>query len=255
MSRHPIKLKNFHFAIKVVLNIKNWPTYFLDFFDLTSKKYITYKLRNGLKYVVRAKTSDRGILTTAIVNDEYELNKTKLAKDATVIDIGTQIGTFAVTVSKKASKVYCYEPMPDNFGVLKRNIKVNKLDNKFEAFNLAVSDKKKKLKIYVNPINTGGHSAFEKTGKFVEVQTTTLKSIFDDNKIKKCDLLKIDVEGSEYDVLYPLPKTYLKRIDRIRMEPDNIDDKKKNIKSMIKYLRDNGYKVKFKEPILFANRI
>ena len=250
------KLKNIKFVFLAIAKIKNWPIYFLDLFNLTQKKKITYELRDGTKFCVRAKTTDRGIVTSVALLDEYRVKDTDLPKDSTVIDIGGQTGIFTVFVSKKVSKVYSYEPTAENYSMLKKNILINKLQNNIFAFKKAVSSREKTFKIYMSSNNTGGHSAF-RTGeadRYETVKATTLKNIFEENSIKRCDLMKIDAEGSEYDILYPLPKKYFSRILKIYMEYHDLDNKKKNHKFLVRFLKRVGYNVEYHDGLLYASR-
>jgi len=50
---------------------------------------------------------------------------------------------------------------------------------------------------------------------FYEADVTTLEKIFSDNKIEKCRLVKLDVEGAELDILRACPLKVLRRIDYI----------------------------------------
>lgn len=247
-----LKLKNMSLTLKIFKKIKNWPTYILDSFNLINKEYITYKMNSGLKYFVRANTTDKGIITTVDVQDEYGLDSLALPKDAIIIDIGAQAGIFSVYASRKASKIFAYEPILDNYNLISKNIIINQLVDKIIPFNLAVSDKKEKLRIFLSKNHTAGHSIYGSGDNYIDVQTTTLKDIFDKNKIKKCDLLKIDVEGSEYRILYSLPDRYFSKICRIHMEYHDVDNDKKNHRYLIEFLKSKGFKVKCKRLILFA---
>ena len=52
----------------------------------------------------------------------------------------------------------------------------------------------------------------------MNVPSCTLESIIKNNNIKKIKLLKIDCEGSEYEILYSLPTEVLNNIDIMRGE-------------------------------------
>ena len=45
-----------------------------------------------------------------------------------------------------------------------------------------------------------------------------MKKIFDEKHIEKCDILKLDCEGSEYKILDELPNEYYKKISKICLE-------------------------------------
>lgn len=248
-----IRLKNLSIAFLAVRKLKNWFEYFLDLFNIGSKRLITFKSREGLKFVARAKTMDRGIITTVYLEDEYGLKDLPLSKESSVIiDIGGQNGYLSTYASKYAKKIYTYEPIEENFKIIKKNIKLNNLGSVIKPFNLAVSDKKDKLKIFLSQKNTGGHSIYGKGDKFIEIETTTLPLIFKDNNIQTCDLLKMDIEGAEYDIFYNLPSEFFKKIRYIRMEYHNIDNKKRNNQYLSKHLEKQGFSVKCEHPLLFA---
>ena len=247
-------MKKIKTAIIAIKKIKNWPTYFLDYLSLIRKKNITYKFRKGPSLFLRAGTSDRGIMTSIVVSDEHRIENIKLEKNAVIVDIGAQTGIFSIYVSNKAEKIYAYEPEPTNYEYLINNIKINKLKNKIIPFNLAVSNKKEKLKIYYSKENTGGHSSYLKTRKFFTTKTTTLKEIIELNKLKKIDLLKIDTEGAEYKILFGLPQHYFKNIKRIIVEIHEINHETYNKKNLIKYLKKAHYEIEEKEGYLFCTK-
>jgi len=248
------KIKNAKFVLLTILHIKNWPTYFLDLFNLIKKKHVTYKFRNGLKYSARANCTDRGIITTVAVQDEYGIKKLDLL-NSTIIDIGGQNGYFSIYASKYAKNIFIYEPVQENYQMILKNIQINGLGKKIHPFNLAVSNKKEKLKIFLSSENTGGHSVYGSGKNYQEVKTTTLPDIFKDNFIEVCDLLKMDNEGSEYRIFYNLPDEYFKKIINIRMEVHNIDKDRNNSDYFIKFLKNKGYRITFKDSILFARKI
>ncbi len=140
-----------------------------------------------------------------------------------------------------------------------KNIKLNNLKN-VATFNLAVSESNKNRELNISNVSSGMHSFFSKgSDKKVSVGCITLKEIFDKNKIEKCNFLKIDCEGAEYEILYNTPKKYLDKIEKIALEWDNLDDKKMNVNFLKKFLREKGFKIRIKfgnekAGILYAKR-
>ena len=242
-----------------IYRVENWWKYFIELLGLMSKEHITYRTRDGLKYYVRTNTTDRSIVNSVAIQDEYQLEQLNL-RDATIIDLGGQNGYFSVFASQYANRIFIFEPIAENYQNILRNVAANGLEDKVHAFNLAVLSEKKKVKIYLSE-NTGGHTVFtarkERDHKEIrEVETTTLPDVFANNRIDVCDLLKLDVEGSEYDILYNLPDDYFKRIRHIRMEVHRKDNELRNYRALITFLQEKHYHIlRYEKAILFAQRI
>lgn len=140
------------------------------------------------------------------------------------------------------------------------NIKLNNSKNVF-PFNLAVGGKSGERNLFINPASSGMHSlVFEGgSGKEISVDCISLEEIFRNNKIGKCDFLKIDCEGAEYEILYETPINILKRVDKIALEFDNIDKEKKNCFALKEFLEKNNFEVKINgsenhQGILYAHK-
>jgi len=250
------RLRNFYLISEAVKKINNWPDYFLDLFSLSLRKFTVFNMKDSLKYLVRARTCDRGIITTVALADQYEVDKLSFSDNAVVIDIGAHIGIFTVYISKKAGTIFSYEPLPENFGLLQENVFLNSIENKTRLFNCAVAGTKKTMKLYHSKENTGAHSFSGSGNRYTEVPCISLQEVFDTNKIQRCEFLKIDAEGAEYEMLYSLPKNYFTRVQRIYLEYHALAPKKSGECSaeLKKFLEENGYTVTIKQPMLFARR-
>ncbi len=166
-----------------------------------------------------------------------------------VIDIGAHIGAFTVFAAKyaKHGQVYAYEPHPENFQLLKENIALNGLKN-IQTFNLGVGGHNGESKLYIDEANNAGHSMFNVTDSSIVMQLISLSSIFEDNELEYCDLLKIDCEGAEYEILFNAPGVILDKIGSIAMEYHNGMYRKKTVQDMVKLLRDNHFAVQLPTP-------
>ncbi len=114
----------------------------------------------------------------------------------TVLNVGANIGYFSLLASKLGASVLAFEPEPESFSLLKKNIAHN--NSKISAFNNAVSDKNQRVKLYLNPDNLAGHSLNQRkeNQKYIEVEAVVLDDFIDPDK--KIDFVKIDIEGEEY---------------------------------------------------------
>jgi len=243
-------IKKIKLGIQTIKIIKNWPIYILNYFGLIKKRYLIYNFRSGIRLKVRSNTEsdpDREVVSNIFFLKGYLLPEKNIVirPSDTIIDIGAHIGAFSVLAAHKAKKglVYCYEPEKNNFNLLRQNIKLNKFGN-VKAFNFAVLGKKGKKNLFLGDRSTTMYSMYSKTKeKSVKVNCITLKGIFISIKIKKCNFLKLDCEGAEFEILYNTPKKYLKKIEKISMEFHDLDKKKLNHNYLKKFLEKHGFKV------------
>jgi hypothetical protein len=57
-------------------------------------------------------------------------------------------------------------------------------------------------------------------------------------------LLKLDCEGSEYDIIYNTDAPVLKKVNMMVIEVHEIDGNRNNLKSLNEYLQSLGYKTR-----------
>lgn len=238
---HP--LKKIKLSFRAIQKVTNWWDYFADYLGL-KKGDVIYDI-GGKKIKTRAGTIDKSIFTEVALEELYFPKWLKLSDNATVIDVGAHIGIFSVLASAKfkGGNIYSIEPSKENFEMLKEQEKLN--NGGIQPFNLALSDKQGRMKLYGGEHSARGSLLREEGMKHETVKTDTLKNFFKKNKIKKCDLMKMDIEGGEYPVLYSTPKEVFDKIDRIFIEIHKIDGE--NRKELINYLEDKGFKTEYNE--------
>ncbi|HEY9177364.1 MAG TPA: FkbM family methyltransferase [Flavipsychrobacter sp.] len=115
-------------------------------------------------------------------------------------DIGANVGVYSILASVNAGAfAISAEPVPVTYGHLVRNVKVNNAEDKITALQCGVGDKEGVLKFTDNFDTINGVVLNQDTDEHtVSVQVKTLDTIFSDTKPV---LLKIDVEGYEWQVL------------------------------------------------------
>jgi FkbM family methyltransferase len=160
------------------------------------------------------------------------------------IDVGANIGKYAVMVGrrlKNKGKVIAFEPMHENFEILKKNIKLNDLDNVVIPLEVALGNREGNINFYIDSEGIGGrHSLVKKTKNKIKVKVRKLDNVLKELKIKRVDLIKIDVEGAEAEVLKGAVKTLKNYHPKIIFEAWDEDYLKKCKKVLDKF----GYKVK-----------
>lgn len=162
-----------------------------------------------------------------------------------ILDVGGHLGFFSVMAAtlNPTVPIYAFEPHAGNFELLKENLKMNHIKNVYPK-NLAVSDTagQTELQLSKEDLNHSLIKAIEPTGDSQAVQTTTLERIFAKNRIEKCDLLKLDCEGSEFKIIYSAPPSVFQKISHLFLEyHDWIPGE--NHERLIAYLKKMGYTV------------
>ena len=151
--------------------------------------------------------TSRLIDTSAFLRDELPviMNISTILNDCdTIVDIGANIGIYSIIFSrfkmiKKNIEIYAYEANPDTF----ERLQINANKYKFNAFNLALSNKNKSVKFVEGAVShvftsIENQSTYNFGEKVIEVMTEKLSQ----QNIKGNSLiLKVDVEGHELEVL------------------------------------------------------
>jgi FkbM family methyltransferase len=119
------------------------------------------------------------------------------------VDIGAHFGfyTLLVGTSYENNKIIAFEPVPENYEILKKNTELNNLKN-VDVYNLAVSNKNdtRKFNVAEHSCSSGfDHNPVSKTIKTIDVEAVAIDSF-----LNNCDVpivMKIDTEGHEIDVI------------------------------------------------------
>jgi len=152
---------------------------------------------------------------------EAKIMEQKISKGDIVIDAGANIGLHTLNMAKivgKTGKVFAFEPEITNFGILKKNIKLNNYTNIF-AEHKAVGEKDGIATLYRSN-HPGMHKIDSKpqhSKDKLNVDIISLDNFFNKNHIQpKIDFIKIDVEGFELSVLKGM-KNILKNNKNIKI--------------------------------------
>ena len=226
-------LEKISILIKAIKIIKNWHVFVNLYFHKIKSEYVTLELRNGIEIKLRTNSTDLMAFTNVWLVEEYRKPGFEIRNNDVVIDIGAHIGLFALYASQfcRSGKIYCFEPIKENFDMLKMNIELNRITN-IIATNIAVSSDDGVVTMYLND-DQSGHSMHTISSRKIEVKSISLKSIFDSNHIECCNFMKLDCEGEEYLIMNALPDSYYAKIKKICMEYHLADIKQKSLDQLI----------------------
>lgn len=198
-----------------------------------------------------------------------------------IIDVGANIGLFALYIKKKypTAKIIAFEPAPATFAVLRQNLKLHNIDNKDEidchqcalgsgttetgtltffpnapGNSTLVPEEKEKL-IQAARMFMGDEAAdmLVLGATKVEVPIRRLSDVLAQRHpdLKQIDLLKIDVEGAELEVLRGIDETHWPAIQNVVLEmQDSKADGLAALGELEGFLRAKGYRIERKDPDL-----
>lgn len=176
----------------------------------------------GAKYVVGVRTSEIFIFHEIYESRQYERHADFIPQQGwTVFDVGANIGVFTVLQAMQGAKVYSFEPNPEPYSRLSRNVTANKLSACVRLFSTALGDEQGMGSLHViGGGTTGGvvrpvEAAEAAPGVLVPI--ATLDEIVSTLPVSSIDLLKIDAEGAEVAILRGGERT-LSSVQRIMVE-------------------------------------
>lgn len=241
-------------TIRIIRLFQNWPTFFACYFGWIKNKNLVLKFRNGLVWHVDTTKRGFAVLGDVWIQNPYKIiNKIKNPK--VILDLGAHIGSFSIMAAKKFphARIYSIDASIDNFEMLKKNLKENNIKNVF-PFNEGAGSENTELEFYIDENNTVLNSFKKRPGnKSYKIKCKTLKKIFHELKIEKCDFMKLDVEGFEYKILKKAEQDgVLKKITALAAE---INPSTKEFELTKKLLVENGFEVNTWKDIISATKV
>lgn len=167
-----------------------------------------------------------------IILSFYWANRKRYKK---VADIGANIGLHSIVLSKCGYEVRSFEPDPQTFKVLQRNVGLNKSAS-VTPFNAAVSSQDGQMEfIRVLGNTTGSHLAGSKSNPYGALEKFPVKVAGIGAIIDWADLIKMDAEGHEKEILPATTRAQWLKADAM-IEVEN----KENAGIVFKHFNDLG---------------
>lgn len=138
-----------------------------------------------------------------------------LGPDSIVFDLGGYEGEWSSNIfSMYCPTIYVFEPVKKFFTEIKSRFSQNP---KIKVFNFGLSKVDEKISINIDKDSS---SAFKKTtGNEETMQLKKASAFILENGIKKIDLMKINIEGGEYDLLEDLiAENIVRNIENIQVQ-------------------------------------
>jgi len=252
------KIYKLYLLFGLLFTVKNWFEYLINNFYLKKNTIVT--LRNNLRFIVRFNSGDMvAIIEDYFTNQYFPYIERDFIKDWVIVDVGSHIGTFSIQAAFECeiTRIIALEPDRENFNQLKKNVKLNLLTDKIDVYNMAMWESSGTIKIYYEPRLTLGSSIVTAPSESSQqVMSITIHDLLDKYIKDECDLMKIDIEGAEYEVILNSDLKDLKRIRRVFVEYHKRPDEKFKAKNLVKKLIKSEFIVfkRINSPILYAFR-
>jgi FkbM family methyltransferase len=222
-------------------------------------------------YYISSKEETEYIFTEVFTEQQYIQNDIVLHAGNCVFDVGANIGLFSIFINQlqEGLKIYAFEPIQQVSAVLKANVHLHSLEERVSVFNYGLSSEDNPERIFTfYPQMTGNSTSrpgekladtneeksadamedlfahFFQEVEQVKCQVRTLSSVISELAINSIDLLKIDVEGEEYEVLKGIEPQDWPKIKQIVAEVHNRRGRLEAIQEM---LTVQGFKIKTKK--------
>ena len=215
-----------------------------------SHKITTYNYNNTSIYY-RTSTSDMIMIYEILLKKNYDAEYwlPQEIEPQLILDIGGNIGITSIYLANRFpdAQIYTFEPLPQNFEILKKNTSPYK---NIHIFNVGLGKEDGTFDIYMSSDseNFGGASLnsnfeVENTNK-VTCKIRNINNMLFELNINKIDLIKIDTEGAEFDILKSLQKDKLEQVQWITGELHGCKDFE-----LLSYLENLNFEIGMKKSL------
>ena len=161
------------------------------------------------------------------------------------VDVGANEAYFTVMAAKRCQRVIAVEPQPRLQSVIKANLELNDCQN-VTVYECVISDQPGELELFLSSDRNTGSTSVKQTTRYpqakIKVEAKTLPQIL--NGVERVDLLKLDVEGAEYDIILGSPDTFKSGIiKRMALEIHPKALKPEQIAEIRTFLNSCGYRI------------
>jgi FkbM family methyltransferase len=225
---------------------------YFDTWTLTRVKWLFYKPMRQIYAKLRQLNKQRHLSPAQRkwLNDKgdqrlrlnYNLNV-----DSFVIDLGGYEGKWSNEINERYKcSIYIFEPANSFYLNIEKRFSSN---SKIKVFNFGLASKNASEKLFLQDNGSSTHTGSNKNN-FEIIVLKEAATFFVENKIEKIDLMKINIEGGEYDLLEHLIDTGdIKKIDNIQIQfhdfVENAESRMKSIQEQLLKTHELTYQYPF----------
>jgi len=211
-------------VIPLARSTKNWPRLTLHRLGMLGGRSSTAKLRNGLRVTLRPKLLDWYVFNEAFMTRVYAPAIEHLCEmrgPVAMLDLGANLGYVSLLAAATCPdcRVRSFEPGPPHLRLIGHHLAENPgVAPRIEVQGVAVGGRDARVEWTFDETNPGGSSLFGSGGTKYPVQVRSFEGIVSETTLPIA-LVKMDIEGSEYDVVKETPASVWERVGALVIEP------------------------------------
>ncbi|MBP9757805.1 MAG: FkbM family methyltransferase [Candidatus Pacebacteria bacterium] len=242
--------------------LSNWPMLFLQKFRIpvfTSDTRL--KMRLGPTYIADKRGWGVDDLTAVWIDKVYKDPADLTAANPVILDVGAHIGTYAIYAALRNPKahIYAFELNRTVFTYLEKSVAANDLTERVTCIEKGVAGKTGDRMFFEDTHGGVSSSLFRRDDRGLvdgpTVPCISLTDFFREYSIARCDVLKMNCEGAEYEILGSLSDAEFAAIDSILLQWHRVEGHEPE--ELETLLKSKGYTVtRAPKPykFLYANR-
>jgi FkbM family methyltransferase len=235
-------------AWQIVRKIENWPTVLAMRMNQRRGGLRTLNFRDGLTLLCRSGTREWDVIHELIFAGGYGRALSYLKEQSgrpVVLDLGGNIGVFSLLAARQqpASLIHAYEPGPPNYRLFEMNCLANPgLAENIQLHKEAVAGQNRRAQWFFDNANPGGSGLYGNGAAGQEVQIRSFAEIVAELGTEIA-LVKIDIEGAEYELLAGSgPETWAK-IRAVSLELHHDPAGKISQTNFLDRMREYGFQI------------
>lgn len=189
-------------ARSVISVLRDWPYVVLDKSGVGSGEHV-YRTRSGLKVICRLGSSDIEEIVVVLSGIEYPMSFIEPFASGVILDVGANVGAFALLLRQhgmiEGCDLHVIEPSVANQRVLLANLALN--DITATLHRAAVAGRSGTVTLVETGRPDSFHIASDTDAPGSRVEAIRLDDLCQRAGIDRVRLLKVDIEGAEYDAI------------------------------------------------------
>lgn len=206
--------------------------------------------RNKIKYELDLSDYMQWMVFYGLSIEPKEALYNLVSPGSCVIDVGANVGEVSMNMAQRAGdmgRIIAFEPDPLNYKLLQKNLSLNTFKN-ILTIPKGLGDSNAKYAFSRNLSNSGGNRIASVNSSSIQeafIETIKLDDFIIENNIEKVDVLKIDVEGFEYNVLKGAINVLAKFKPKlfIELNDNNLKDQGSSSEELLRLIESLSYKI------------